>query len=122
MGESVVELERFTDTGINDGEEMIVGIVGVVDEVDGTEFSVIIVPDVTTADAAATAANSSSAFLIKSKSLNELKVLLLSFSFEIDSRWLDETGSSEDLSAFDLFDPPTESFIEGGEEYFSEFW
>lgn len=121
MGESVVELERFTDTGINDGEEMIVGTVGVVDKVDGTEFSVIIVPDATTADAAATAANSSSAFLIKSKSLNELKVLLLSFSFKIDSRWLDD-GSSEDLSALDLFDPPTESFIEGGEEYFSEFW
>lgn len=94
MEGSVVEaaVDRFVDAGgANDGEavptiddERTV----VVDKFDKVEFSVTLFSDATgtVAAAAATAANSSSAFLIKSKSLNELKVLLLSFSFEIDSQ------------------------------------
>lgn len=77
------------DIGITAGGEVptIAGRAGVVDIGGWVSVSVTGEPDdATAADAAATAANSSSAFLIKSKSLNELRVLLLSLSFEIDSR------------------------------------
>lgn len=126
---AVDELDRFADAGgqANDGEAVFERTV-VADKLDEVEFSLTTLlwfPGTaagTVAAAAATAANSSSAFLIKSKSLNELKVLLLSFSLEIDSQWLDG-DSNVDFSELeeDLFEPLLTASFTADEEYFSEF-
>lgn len=86
------------------------------DKVVGVKLSVITVPGVNATDA-----SSSSAFRIRSKSLNELRVPLVSLSLEAASR-LFEATSSGGFAAVDLLDPPTNSLVEGDEGYFSEFW